>query len=63
MSAVRPSRRRGRLTEQQEAAAQELRTLREGGGRRTDAVEVSASAVATLADRALAPPPTHTTTT
>lgn len=41
MSTARPSRRRGRLTEQQEAAAQELRQLREGGGRRTDAVEVS----------------------
>jgi hypothetical protein len=37
---ARPSRRRGRLTEQQEAAAQELRQLREGGGRRTDAAEV-----------------------
>jgi hypothetical protein len=28
----RPQRRRGRLTEQQEAAAKKLRDLREGGG-------------------------------
>ena len=34
--ASRPSRRRGRLTEQQEAAAAELRALREGGGLRTE---------------------------
>ena len=34
---ARPSRRRGRLTEGQEAAAKELRELREGGGKRTDA--------------------------
>ena len=31
---ARPSRRRGRLTEGQEAAAKELRELREGGGKR-----------------------------
>ena len=36
---ARPSRRRGRLTEGQEAAAKELRELREGGGKRTDAHE------------------------
>ena len=35
-----PRRRRGRLTEQQEAAAKQLRELREAGGKRTDVDEV-----------------------
>jgi hypothetical protein len=38
---ARPSRRRGRLTEQQEAAAKQLREIREAGGKRTDCDEVS----------------------